>query len=123
MAREPAIAPFAPVLRQLREAAGLTREELAERAGLDVEEVSRLERGRGRPGPTTARLLAFALELPPGFRRDAFFAAALAADGPREGRGRPAVRPLLAGATLVVLAAGVGLLLVLRMGLTAAGGE
>jgi transcriptional regulator with XRE-family HTH domain len=126
MAGEQAAAPFAPVLRQLREAAGLSLEELAGRSGLYVDVVSTLERGVRRPRPTTVRLLAYALDLPPGARRDAFLAAARAADrdwegGPRRpGRSR---RPVLAGATLLLLAAGAGLLLVLRAGQTAVGGE
>jgi len=52
-------------LRRLREAAGLTQEELAERAGLTAHAISALERGaRKRPYPHTVRSLADALELP-----------------------------------------------------------
>src|SRR5579863_6077739 len=58
-------ADFAGILRQLRESAGLTQEELARRARLGVTTVSELERGRHatchRP---TARQLAGALGLP-----------------------------------------------------------
>src|SRR5579863_1861285 len=58
-------ADFAGLLRQLRESAGLTQEELARRARLGVTTVSELERGRHatchRP---TARQLAGALGLP-----------------------------------------------------------
>jgi transcriptional regulator with XRE-family HTH domain len=51
-------------LRRLREAAGLTQEELASRAGLTAKAVSALERGeRRRPYPHTIRSLADALEL------------------------------------------------------------
>ena len=50
------------VLRQLREAAGLSQEELAERAGLSSHAVSALERGtRTRPYPHTLRALSDAL--------------------------------------------------------------
>ena len=57
-------APFGPRLRRLREAAGLTQEELASRAGLTAKAVSALERGeRKRPYPHTVRSLAEALEL------------------------------------------------------------
>jgi predicted ATPase/transcriptional regulator with XRE-family HTH domain len=53
---------FATLLRRLREARGLTQEELAERAGLTVHGVSALERGvRKRPYPHTVRSLATAL--------------------------------------------------------------
>ncbi len=47
---------FAALLRSLREARGLTQEELAERAGLTTYGVSALERGaRTRPYPHTVR--------------------------------------------------------------------
>lgn len=54
---------FALHLRALREAAGLTQEELAEKAGLTAYGVSALERGRRlRPYPHTVRSLADALQ-------------------------------------------------------------
>jgi transcriptional regulator with XRE-family HTH domain len=57
-------APFGARLRRLREAAGLTQEELASRAGLSATAVSVLERGeRRRPYPHTVRSLADALGL------------------------------------------------------------
>lgn len=56
---------FGARLRSLREAAGLTQEELAMRAGLSSNAVSALERGvRKRPQPHTVRSLASALGLP-----------------------------------------------------------
>ena len=56
--------PFGARLRRLREAAGLTQEELAARAGLSRNAVGALERGiRKRPYPHTARSLAHALGL------------------------------------------------------------
>ena len=62
-------APFGAQLRRLREAAGLTQEELAERAGLTARAISMLERGeRKRPYPHTVRSLADALELSEGER-------------------------------------------------------
>ena len=55
---------FGAILRELREARGLTQEELAARAGLTAKAVSALERGeRKRPYPHTVRSLADALEL------------------------------------------------------------
>ena len=52
------------MLRALRERAGLTQEELAERAGLTSHAISALERGvRTRPYPHTIRSLATALDL------------------------------------------------------------
>jgi predicted ATPase/DNA-binding XRE family transcriptional regulator/exonuclease VII small subunit len=55
---------FAERLRSLREAAGLTQEELALRAGLSPSAVGVLERGaRKRPYPHTVRALAEALDL------------------------------------------------------------
>src|SRR3712207_4816188 len=57
-------APFGDRLRRLREAAGLTQEELAAKAGLTAKAVSALERGeRKRPYPHTVRSLADALGL------------------------------------------------------------
>jgi predicted ATPase/DNA-binding XRE family transcriptional regulator len=51
-------------LRQLREAAGLTQEELAWRAGLSAKAISMLERGeRKHPYPHTVRSLVDALKL------------------------------------------------------------
>jgi non-specific serine/threonine protein kinase len=56
---------FGDVLRQLRLEAGLTQEELAERAGLSTRGLSDLERGlRRTPRLGTVRLLADALCLP-----------------------------------------------------------
>ncbi len=55
---------FGGRLRQLREAAGLTREQLAERAGLTAKGIGALERGeRQRPYPHTVQALAAALGL------------------------------------------------------------
>ena len=57
-------APFGALLRQLREGAGLTQEELASKAGLTAKAISVLERGqRKRPYPHTVRALADALGL------------------------------------------------------------
>ena len=55
---------FASRLRGLRDAAALTQEELAERAGLTANAIGALERGeRRRPYPHTVRALADALAL------------------------------------------------------------
>ncbi len=57
-------------LKQHRHAAGMTQEELAERAGISARTVSDLERGlRKLTHPDTARRLATALELGDGPRR------------------------------------------------------
>ena len=57
-------ARFADLLRQFRLVAGLTQEELAERAGLSQRGVSDLERGtRRNPYPATVRRLAAAMRL------------------------------------------------------------
>ena len=64
-------APFGAKLKTLREAAGLTQEELASRAGVSAKAVSALERGdRKRPYPHTVRSLADALSLSEGQRAD-----------------------------------------------------
>ena len=66
---------FGAMLRELREAGGLTQEELASKAGLTAKAVSALERGeRKRPYPHTVRALADALELSGG-KRSALLAA------------------------------------------------
>jgi transcriptional regulator with XRE-family HTH domain len=66
---------FADLLRRYRLAAGLTQEELAERATLSARAVSDLERGlRTRPQRETIRLLAEALHLNPD-ERDHLLAA------------------------------------------------
>src|SRR4051794_15091625 len=58
-------APFADLLRNFRNIAELTQEELAERAGLSPDAVSLLERGeRRRPHMDTVARLAMALKLP-----------------------------------------------------------
>jgi predicted ATPase/DNA-binding XRE family transcriptional regulator len=76
-------APFGARLRRLRTAAGLTQEELAQRAGLTARGISDLERGaRNRPYPHTVRSLADALELPENER------SSLLAAVPKRG-GRP----------------------------------
>src|SRR5579872_420345 len=62
---------FASHLRRLRRAAGLTQEELAERAGLSPRAISDLERGTRRaPHRDTLERLAGALELS-SLQRDA----------------------------------------------------
>ena len=64
------------LLRRYRTRAGLTQEELAERAGLSVRGISDLERGeRNRPHRDTVAMLADALALSPA-DRGALLAAA-----------------------------------------------
>ncbi len=81
---------FGSRLRRLREAAGLTQEELAERAGLSPVAIGKLERGqRRRPYPHTVQALAAALGLSEEER------AELAAVVPRRGEApsAPALSP------------------------------
>src|SRR5919199_812645 len=67
--------PFAELLRRYRSAAGVTQEELAERAGITAKAVGALERGeRRQPWPDTVRRLATALGLSEDARA-AFLAA------------------------------------------------
>ena len=56
---------FGALLRQHRLAAGLTQEQLAERAGLSVFGIQKLERGTTHPYRDTAARLTAALELAP----------------------------------------------------------
>jgi predicted ATPase/transcriptional regulator with XRE-family HTH domain len=75
---------FADLLRAMRERAGLTQEELAERAGLTAHAISALERGtRTRPYPHTVRSLATALAASEEER------AALVTAVPRRAQARP----------------------------------
>jgi transcriptional regulator with XRE-family HTH domain len=68
-------------VRRYRRAAGLTQEELAERASLSARAISDLERGlKYRPRRDTVQLLADALELE-GLERETFQAAARRAGG------------------------------------------
>ena len=55
---------FGDLLRQYRVAAGLTQAALAERAGLSVHGIQKLERGVTRPYRHTAQRLESALALP-----------------------------------------------------------
>src|SRR5262245_20455312 len=67
---------FGARLKELREAAGFTQEELAAIAGLSVHAVSALERGqRRRPHVDTVRALSAALDLKDAIR-DALIASA-----------------------------------------------
>lgn len=74
MAQKPPV-PFGTRLRQLREAAGLTQEDLALRSGVSAKAISTLERGeRKRPYPHTIRSLADALDLSKNERAALFVA-------------------------------------------------
>lgn len=53
--------PFARRLKELREAAGLTQKELAEKAGLHLGGVFKLEQGVNEPSWATVRALTRAL--------------------------------------------------------------
>src|SRR5918999_525744 len=86
---------FGARLRRLREAAGLTQEELAGRARLTRNAISSLERGeRKRPYPHTVRSLADALGLSEDER------AALLAAVPRQEGKVPTARVALPGSAL-----------------------
>src|SRR5262245_20773999 len=74
--RQGETATFAELLRLYRQRAGLTQEELAERAGLSAHGISALERGvRRQAYPHTVRALASALGLSEG--EEASFVAAV----------------------------------------------
>lgn len=94
---------FGDLLRSLRRRAGLTQEELAERAGLTPNAISSLERGvRVRPYPHTVRLLAGALELQDDERHELVSAV------PGKDRG-PLRRGAEAGSEVVGEGEGLGL--------------
>ena len=76
---------FAAMLRDLREARSLTQQELAAAAGLSVDAVSALERGRRtQPQPHTVRSLASALRLRDADRMALLSALGRAGDGALE---------------------------------------
>ena len=90
VAQKPPV-PFGTRLRQLREAAGLTQEELALRSGVSAKAISTLERGeRKRPYPHTIRSLADALDLSENERAALFVAV------PKRGSVDAPVGPALA---------------------------
>src|ERR1700730_12920424 len=59
----PDLSGVGSMLRQLRIAAGLTQESLAEQAGVGVRSIQAIERGERRPRPETIRQLSDALHL------------------------------------------------------------
>ncbi|MGY5128265.1 ATP-binding protein [Streptomyces nigrescens] len=77
-------------LRTRRRQLGLSQEDLARRAGIDVKTVRSIERGRAAPRPSTVRQLADALGLT-GTDREGFCAAA--APGPIDPPIQPVSRP------------------------------
>ena len=81
------IAGFGPLLRRFRIEAGLTQEQLAERAQLSARGLGYLEQGVRRPYPETLRRLADALALTPE-QHAAFMDAARAAQA-RARRAQP----------------------------------
>lgn len=56
---------FGVKLREARERLGLTQEEVAQRSGVHVTEVSRMETGKRDPKISTLRRLAEAVEVKP----------------------------------------------------------
>jgi transcriptional regulator with XRE-family HTH domain len=71
-------------LRELRERAGLTQEQLADRAGVKRDAVARWESGRREPGWSSVLALADALGVTP----DAFTQEPASRSQPRPGRPR-----------------------------------
>ncbi len=65
-ADDPAVTHFGTTLRAARERLGLTQEEVAQRSGVHVTEVSRMETGKRDPKISTLRKLAKAVEVKPG---------------------------------------------------------
>jgi transcriptional regulator with XRE-family HTH domain len=77
--------PFARRLRQLRDAAGLTQSELAEKSGLHRQGIAKLETGEREPAWGTVRALAKAL----GISCSEFEIEEPPAEEPARPRGRP----------------------------------
>ena len=87
---------FGTRLKRLREAAGLTQEKLASRAGLTAKAIGALERGeRRRPYPHTVRSLADALGLSEDGPK-----ASLLATVRKQGDVAPAAPAMVVGSTL-----------------------
>ncbi len=90
-------APFGALLLRLRDAAGLTQEQLAARAGLSPNAISALESGKRRaPRFATVELLAAALALD-GQQRRELVAAARSTSGSKGGAVATGPTPTLAG--------------------------
>ena len=75
---------FGPRLKQLREQAGLTQPQLAERAGMAKAGIANLEQGRTSPAWATVIALCEALAVTP----DAFTQAPAVRDEAKRGRPR-----------------------------------
>ena len=89
---------FGRQLRQYREAAALSQEELAEKAGLTAKAIGALERGeRRRPYPHTVQLLARALGLDDA-RRDALIGAVQGRGTSRSNTPSPHILTMATGA-------------------------
>jgi tetratricopeptide (TPR) repeat protein/transcriptional regulator with XRE-family HTH domain len=85
---------FGARLGAVRQLAGLSQEDLAERSGLSVRAISNLERGRTRaPHPDSVRRLADALDLHEAARAEFFAAARPPAHRATAGGAGPAVVP------------------------------
>jgi tetratricopeptide (TPR) repeat protein/transcriptional regulator with XRE-family HTH domain len=69
-------------VRTYRLRCGLSQEDLASRAKVDVKTVRNIEAGRGTPRPATMRMLADALELEAAERRDFYSLASPGPPGP-----------------------------------------
>src|SRR5438067_13876627 len=80
---------FGDLLRHFRFAVGLTQEALAERAGLSVHGIQKLEHGTTHPYRDTVKRLTLALQLPP-HEQARFNNAALPAPRRKQARPQPA---------------------------------
>src|SRR5437660_451021 len=88
-------AVFGRLLRHYRHAAGLTQQDLAERAGLASRAISDLERGaRNRPYRDTVIRLADALGVPEPVRDELFAAARRVVSSPTADPSSDAPEPL-----------------------------
>jgi len=106
----PTAPTFSSLLREFREQAGFTQEELAERAGLSADAIGLLERGaRQRPQRHTVQRLAEALGLAEDDRARLAAAARLARPGaPHAATDHPYVAPPPPPTTFVGRAAALG---------------
>jgi predicted ATPase/DNA-binding CsgD family transcriptional regulator/DNA-binding XRE family transcriptional regulator len=107
--RADASSTFGELLRRYRATAGLTQEELAERAGLSGRGIADLERGaRAAPYPRTIRQLADALRLRDDERAALLAARNEAVELTRDHRRGPERPPALPGALPLPLSSFIG---------------
>jgi transcriptional regulator with XRE-family HTH domain len=86
------MSPLGKRLKELREAAGLTQQDVAFRSGLSISIVSQIEQGLKDPRVSTVKALATALGVDAGALIDGQEKAEAQPSAPKRSRGRPRAR-------------------------------